>query len=319
MRALICGIGGQDGGYLAKFLLNKGYQVYGTSRDICLMSQDGLRALGVINQVELYSMDISDYGSILNVFSLTQPDEVYNLAGQSSVSESFSNPIETVISIANGTLNLLEAIRHLNPRIRLYNAGSSDCFGDAGGVTANEGTAFRPRSPYGVAKASAFWQVAVHREAYKLHASSGILFNHESPMRPERFVTKKIVAAACRISQGSQETLTLGDISIERDWGWAPDYVEAMWLMTQQPAGGDYVVATGRTVTLAYFVERVFAELDLDWTAHVESLPRLYRPSEIRASRANPQRAHRVLGWHHTYEIEDVVREMVKFQLGVAK
>ncbi len=316
MRALICGIGGQDGGYLAKFLLDKGYDVYGSSRDIYLMSGRGLHHLGIANRVSLRSMALNDFRSVLSVLAAVNPDEVYNLAGQTSVGLSFDQPVETMESIATGTLNLLEAIRFFNTSIRFYNASSSECFGDTGTIPADENTAFRPCSPYAVAKATAFWQVANYRDAYALHASSGILFNHESPMRPERFVTSKIIACACRIAQGSNEKLTLGDIRIERDWGWAPDYVEAMWMMTQQPKGGDFVVATGRTVSLAYFVERVFAELDLDWKVHVTSLPELYRPSEIRASHANPARTHQVLGWHHKLDIDDVVKEMVKHQMG---
>ena len=318
MRALICGIGGQDGGYLAKFLLAKGYEVFGTSRDIYLMSGRGLHVFGIADQVTLRSMAINDFRSVLSVLAAVNPDEVYNLAGQSSVGLSFEQPVETTESIAIGTLNLLETIRFLKPSIRFYNAGSSECFGDTSGTMADETTAFRPRSPYAVAKATAFWHVANYREAYALHASSGILFNHESPMRPERFVTQKIVSAACRISLGSSEKLILGDIDIHRDWGWAPDYVEAMWAMTQQPAGGDYVVATGRTVSLSYFIERVFAEVGLDWQAHVESRPELYRPSEIHVSRANPERTHAVLNWRHKFEVEDVVREMVKHQLAIA-
>lgn len=314
MRALICGIGGQDGGYLAKFLLSKGYEVFGTSRDIHLMSGRGLNVLGIASQVKLRSMAINDFRSVLGVLAEAKPDEVYNLAGQSSVGLSFDQPVETMESMTTGTLNLLEAIKFYNPAIRFYNASSSECFGDTGVVPADEATAFQPRSPYAVAKAAAFWLVANYRDAYKLHASSGILFNHESPMRPERFVTRKIVAAACRIAKGSDETLTLGDISIERDWGWAPDYVEAMWMMTQQPTASDYIVATGRTVSLAYFVERVFAELDLDWKAHVKTDKQFYRPSEIRASHANPAHIHKALGWHHRLEIEGVVKEMVTHQ-----
>ena len=315
MRALISGIGGQDGGYLAKFLLEKGYEVCGTSRDIHLMSGRGLHALGIANQVNLCSMAINDFRSVLTVLATVKPDEVYNLAGQSSVGLSFEQPVETMESIAVGTLNLLEAIRFVNPAIRFYNASSSECFGDTGGEPANEETAFRPRSPYAVAKSTAFWQVANYRDAYQLHASSGILFNHESPMRPERFVTRKIVATACRIAQGSTEQLVLGDIDIHRDWGWAPDYVEAMWLMTQQETGGDYVVATGRTVSLGYFIERVFAELGLESNDHVVSDPKLFRPSEIRISRGNTDKIKSVLGWQHRLEIEDVIREMVHYQL----
>jgi GDPmannose 4,6-dehydratase len=279
------------------------------------MAGRGLHTLGIAGQVKLRSMALNDFRSVLTVLAEAKPDVVFNLAGQTSVGLSFEQPVETMESITLGTLNLLEVIRFLCADIRFYNASSSECFGDTGGDPAAESRAFRPRSPYAVAKAAAFWQVANYREAYELHASSGILFNHESPMRPERFVTRKIVAAACRIAKGSNETLTLGDISIERDWGWAPDYVEAMWLMTQQPSGGDYVVATGRTVSLAYFVECAFKELGLDWRAHVESAPALYRPSEICASHANPEHTRAVLGWRHSLEVEDVVHEMVKAQM----
>jgi GDPmannose 4,6-dehydratase len=318
-RALICGIGGQDGGYLAKLLLDKGYEVYGTSRDKHLMSGRGLHALGIADRVKLFSMAVNDFRSVLTVLAQVKPDEFYNLAGQTSVGLSFEQPVETMESIVIGTLNLLEAVRFLDPAIRFYNAGSSECFGDTGGAPADETTPFHPRSPYAVAKASAFWQVANYRDAYQLHASSGILFNHESPMRAERFVTRKVVAAACRIAQGSGERLVLGDIDIERDWGWAPDYVEAMWAMLQQPAGGDFVVATGRTVSLAYFVECAFQEVGLDWHAHVDTDPGLYRPSEIRVSRANVTRTHEVLQWRHRHEVEDVIRQMVRHERTAVK
>ncbi len=314
MRALICGVGGQDGSYLARLLLEKGYDLYGTSRDVHLMSKTGLRELDIAGRIQLRSMAINDFRSVLSVMADVRPDEVYNLAGQSSVGLSFEQPVETMESVAIGTLNVLEAIRFLNPSIRFYNASSCECYGDTGAIMADENTAFRPRSPYAVAKATAFWQVANYREAYKLHASSGILFNHESPIRPERFVTRKIVAAACRIADGSGETLQLGDADIHRDWGWAPDYVRAMWAMTQQDEPGDYVVATGRTVSLKYFIECVFAQLNLDWRDHVASDPALYRPTDIRFSRGNPERAHTMLGWHHTLEVEDIVRELVRAQ-----
>jgi GDP-mannose 4,6-dehydratase len=200
-----------------------------------------------------------------------QPDEVYNLAGQSSVGLSFEQPVETLESIATGTLNLLEAIRFIGAPIRLYNAGSSECFGETGEAGADENTPFRPRSPYAVAKAAAFWEVANYREAYGLFACSGILFNHESPLRPERFVTQKIVTAACRIAEGSTEKLTLGNMAIRRDWGWAPEYVEAMSLMLQQEQPEDYVIATGESCSLEEFVAIAFAAVGLDWRDWVVS------------------------------------------------
>ena len=245
-KALICGVSGQDGAYLAKFLLDKGYVVCGTSRDAQMSSFHNLARLGIRNRINLESVAINDFRSVSQVLMKIQPDEVYNLAGQSSVGLSFQQPVETLDSISVGTLNFLEAIRFYSKPIKFYNAGSSECFGDTGGTPADESTPFRPRSPYAVAKSAAFWEVANYREAYGIFACSGILFNHESPLRPERFVTKKIVAAACRIASGCNEKLYLGNISIQRDWGWAPEYIEAMWLMMQQGTPDDFVIATGR-------------------------------------------------------------------------
>ena len=241
-KALICGVSGQDGAYLAQLLLNEGYEVWGTSRDAQISSFRNLDVLGIKEQVKLVSMSLTDFRSVLQVLTRSQPDEVYNLAGQTSVGLSFEQPVETLESIATGTLNLLEAIRleairFLGASIRFYNASSSECFGDTGGQAADENTPFRPRSPYAVAKAAAFWEVANYREAYGLFACSGILFNHESPLRPERFVTQKIVASACRIAKGSNEILSLGNIEIRRDWGWgwAPEYSVLRNYVTQYP------------------------------------------------------------------------------------
>ncbi|HEY9599617.1 MAG TPA: GDP-mannose 4,6-dehydratase, partial [Cyanophyceae cyanobacterium] len=221
-RALICGVSGQDGAYLAKLLLDQGYTVCGTSRDAQISSFRNLVSLGIRDQIKLESAVLTDFRSVLQVLMKVQPDEIYNLAGQSSVGLSFEQPVETLESISIGTLNLLEAIRFTGAPIKFYNAGSSECFGDIGDQAADEMTPFRPRSPYAAAKAAAFWQVANYREAYGIFACSGILFNHESPLRPQRFVTQKIVSAACRIAKGSQEKLYLGNVNIQRDWGWAP-------------------------------------------------------------------------------------------------
>jgi len=236
---------------------------------------------------------------------------VYNLAGQSSVGLSFQQPVETLESFATGTLNLLEAIRFRGQPMRFYNAGSSECFGDVLHTDADETTAFRPRSPYAVAKSAAHWEVANYREAYSLFACSGILFNHESPLRRERFVTRKIVAAAARIAKGSGERLKLGELSIQRDWGWAPEYVEAMWLMLQSDSPGDYVVATGESHTLEAFTEAAFATAGLDWRDHVDVDPTLFRRTEILWSQGNPAKAARELGWHATCRMTDVVKRMV--------
>ena len=226
-------------------------------------------------------MALNDFRSVLQVLSRVQPDEIYNLAGQSSVGLSFDQPVETLESISVGTLNLLEAIRITGISVKLYSAGSSECFGNTGGQPADETTPFRPRSPYAVAKSTAYWEVASYREAYSLFACTGILFNHESPLRPERFVTKKIISAACRIATGSSEKLYLGNMDIARDWGSAEEYVDAMWRMLQQPTPEDFVISTGETNTLQEFVATVFEALDLDWRHHVISDASLLRPSEI--------------------------------------
>ena len=281
MKALICGVGGQDGAYLARLLLEKGYEVIGTSRDAMAASFWSLRHLDILSDVETVSMAINDFRSVLHTLKRYVPDEVYNLAGQTSVGLSFEQPVETMESIAGGTLNLLEAIRFVDCPIRFYNAGSGECFGDAGNEPANELTPFRPRSPYAVAKASAHWMVHNYREAYGLFACTGILFNHESPLRPSRFVTQKIVRTATRIAEGSKDKLRLGNIAIQRDWGWAPDYVEAMWRMLNADVPDDYVIATGCTVSLEYFIARVFEQFGLNWEDHVEIDCTLFRPTDI--------------------------------------
>ena len=263
--ALIFGVSGQDGGYLSEFLLAKDYRVVGVSRDAEVASFSHLRRLGIFDNVELISAATNDFRSVLQALAKTEPDEVYNLSGQSSVGLSFQQPAETMESISGGTLNLLEAMRFLNRPVKFYSAGSTECFGDTGNVPANECTAFRPRSPYAVAKSAAFWQVANYREAYGFFACSGIRANHESPLRPPRFVTRKITAAACRIAAGSPEQLHLGNLGIIRDWGWAPEYVDAMWRMLQQPQACDYVIGTGQSHTLEEFVAGIFTHLGLDW------------------------------------------------------
>lgn len=315
-KALISGISGQDGAYLARLLLEKGYRVFGTARDAQMATFHNLEQLGIRQQVTLLSMALNDFRSVLQSLSRARPDEVYNLAGQSSVGLSFEQPVETLESISIGTLNLLEAIRFLQQPIRLYSAGSSECFGDTGGAPADETTPFRPRSPYAVAKSAAHWEVANYREAYNLYACTGILFNHESPLRPERFVTRKITSAACRIAAGSGEKLQLGNISIARDWGLASEYVDAMWRMLQQDTPGDYVIATGETNTLEAFVAETFTQLGLDWQKHVCTDPSLLRPSEIMVSRGNPGKAADKLGWQPEHRMRDVVRIMIAAEQG---
>jgi GDPmannose 4,6-dehydratase len=311
MRALICGIGGQDGSYLAQLLLGKGYEVWGTSRDAQQASFANLEKLGVRRSVKLRSMAPNDFRSVVSVLYDCEPDELYFLASQSSVGLSFEQPAETLESISVGTLNMLESIRMLKRPIRLYHASSSECFGTAGAEPATEHTPFAPRSPYAVAKASAHWLVANYREAYSLYAANGILFNHESPLRPPRFVTRKIVAAAARIARGADERLSLGRLDIIRDWGWAPEYVEAMWAMLQQPAPRDFVIATGESYSLEQFVAGAFDAVGLDWRRHVDSDPALFRPTDLPVSRANPAEAARILGWRAKFRTPEVVRAMI--------
>ncbi len=312
MKALICGVSGQDGAYLAKLLLTKGYEVFGASRDAQMSSFANLKYLGINERVSKVSLAINDFRSVLQILQQIEPDEIYNLAGQSSVGLSFEQPVETLESISIGVLNLLEAIRFTGRKIKFYNAGSSEAFGDTHGEAANEDTPFIPRSPYAVGKASAYWIVANYREAYGLFASTGILFNHESPLRPTRFVTSKIISTACRIAAGSKETLKLGNISIARDWGWAPEYVDAMWRMLQLDLPEDFVIATGELRQLEEFIDITFSTLHLDWRDHVATDPGLLRPSDILQGYGNPNKARKILGWRAGYRLEDIVKMMVQ-------
>jgi GDPmannose 4,6-dehydratase len=310
-QALICGVSGQDGAYLAQLLLDKGYKVCGTSRDAQISSFHNLTRLGIRDRVQFASMSLTDFRSVLQVLTKVKPDEIYNLAGQSSVGLSFDQPVETLESIATGTLNLLEAIRFMSSPIKFYNASSGECFGDTGDTPANEDSPFRPRSPYAVAKAAAFWEVANYREAYGLFACSGILFNHESPLRPTRFVTQKIIAAARRIAGGDMEPLKLGNLAVKRDWGWAPEYVEAMYLMLQQEQPDDFVISTGQSHTLEDFVAKAFAAVGLDWRSHVEIDRSLFRPTDLAGGLGDPSKAKNKLGWQAHYQMPDVVKMMV--------
>lgn len=317
-RALICGVSGQDGAYLARLLLGKGYEVWGTSRDAETSPFSSLKKLGILDQVKTISMSIVDFRSVLQALSKVNPDEVYNLAGQSSVSLSFDQPVETLESITLGTVNLLESIRFLDSNIRLYNAGSSECFGDICGVSATENTAFHPKSPYAIAKAAATWQVDLYRQAYGLFACTGIMFNHESPLRSERFVTRKIIAAACRIAQGSGEKLELGNIEVHRDWGWAPEYVDAMWRMLNHGEPQDFIIATGVTQSLRDFLMTAFDAVNLDWNDHVQANPDLLRPSDPLVIGGVATKAKETLLWEAEFKGADLVRRLVKEELNRA-
>jgi GDPmannose 4,6-dehydratase len=313
--ALICGISGQDGSYLARLLLEKGYRVSGTSRDAQVAGFQNLIGLQIRDQIRVLSMVGTDFRSVLNVLTQVQPDEIYNLAGQSSVGLSFEQPMETLESIALGTLNLLEAMRFLERPMRLYNASSSECFGATGDEAADETTPFYPRSPYAVAKATSFWAVANYREAYGLYACSGLLFNHESPLRPERFVTQKIVRAACRIAAGDREPLRLGNLAIRRDWGWAPEFVDAMHRILQLDRPEDFVIATGSAYSLGQFAETAFRSVGLDWQEWVVSDPALHRPSDLVANKGNATKAASLLDWRACFKMQEVVTEMVRAEI----
>jgi GDPmannose 4,6-dehydratase len=309
-KALIIGVSGQDGAYLAKLLLDQGYEVYGTSRDHEVSSFSHLSALGIKDSVNLSSMVTSDFRSVLTTLQHADPDEIYNLAGQTSVGMSFVYPVETFKSILIGTMNLLECIRLLKKPVKFYNAGSSEVFGNT--VTAaDENHHYHPRSPYATSKAAAHYTVTNYREAYGIHASTGILFNHESPLRPLRFVTRKIVSTAVRIAAGSKEKLPLGKIDIYRDWGWAPDYVDAMWRILQHPTPDDYVIATGETHSLEDFVRISFEKLGLNWKEHVVSDSSLFRPSDIERSCGNPAKAKEKLGWSATKKFDQIIEELI--------
>jgi GDPmannose 4,6-dehydratase len=310
-KALIIGVAGQDGAYLADLLLRQGYVVYGTSRDHEVSGFSSLRRLGIRDRVRTLTMVASDFRSVLSVLQRTEVDEIYNLAGQTSVGKSFEYPIETIESILTATINLLECLRLLGRPVRFYNAGSSEAYGNTP-VPATELTPFAPRSPYATAKAAAHYAVANYREAYGLFACTGILFNHESPLRPERFVTSKIVRAAQRIAAGSGERLVLGRVDIERDWGWAPDYVEAMWKMLQQPEPRDFVIATGQRHSLRDFVAAAFHHHGLDWARFTESDPRLFRPTDIDTSCGDPSRASRELGWTPKHRFPEVIAQLCR-------
>jgi len=314
-KALIIGVSGQDGSLLARFLLSKGYEVWGSSRDAQGGSFNNLNLLGIKAEICLISIDPEDFRSVLLGLKNSRAEEVYFLAGQSSVGLSFELPAETIQSHTLGLLNILEAVKFLNSPIRIFNAGSSEIYGDTLGKAAEESTAFRPKSPYGLAKASTFWLAANYREAYGIYVCTGILFNHESPFRPSRYVTQKIIQSAKRIALGSNEKLILGRLDICRDWGWAPEYVEVMWMMLQLNQPEDLLIATGESYSLENFVETVFTKLGMDWKKHVVQDTKLYRPSDLELSRANPEKAQKILGWKAKYRMQDIIQKMLADEL----
>lgn len=326
--ALITGITGQDGSYLAELLLQKGYEVHGVIRRGSTFHTERIDHLYQDPHVSdarffLHYGDLTDSGVLHKIMYNVEPNEVYNLAAQSHVKVSFEQPEYTADVVALGTLRLLEAVReyqqHTGHQVRFYQAGSSEMFGKVVQTPQTERTPFYPRSPYAVAKVFAHWQAVNYREAYNMFVANGILFNHESPRRGETFVTRKITRAATRIKLGLQDLLYLGNLEAKRDWGFAGDYVEAMWLMLQAAQPGDYVVATGETRSVREFVQSVFAYLDLDWQKYVRIDPRYFRPAEVDILLGDASKARRELGWQPKVDFDQLVHMMVESDLELAR
>jgi GDPmannose 4,6-dehydratase len=314
-RAFVTGVTGQDGAYLSKLLLDKGYAVTGLMARRATETDWRLRELGIIDAVELMRGDMTDLQSLCIALEAAPPDEVYNLAAQSFVGISWSQPQHTTQVNAIGTLNLLDAVRRVIPSARFYQASTSEMFGLVQASNQDENTPFYPRSPYGVAKLAAHWFTVNYRESYGLHASCGILFNHESPLRGIEFVTRKVTDAVARIKLGKQKELRLGNIDARRDWGYAGDYVDAMWRMLQQDKADDYVIATGTTTTVRDMCKIAFDCVGLDHEAHVVVDPALFRPAEVDVLLGNPAKAKRVLGWTPATGLDALIPMMVDADL----
>ncbi len=322
-KALVTGITGQDGSYLAELLLQKGYQVWGVIRRSSSFNTDRIDHLykDPHNQPDLRLIygDLTDGSNLHSILTDINPDEVYNLGAQSHVRVSFDTPIYTIDTDAVGTLRLLEAIRSSNKSTKFYQASSSEMYGKVVETPQTEKTPFHPRSPYGCAKVYSFWQTVNYREAYGLFACNGILFNHESPRRGETFVTRKITRAATRIKLGLQDKLYLGNLDAKRDWGFAGDYVDTMWLMLQQDKPDDYVIATGETHSVREFLDEVFGYLDLDWQKYVEIDPRYYRPSEVDFLQGDSSKARKALGWKPKVTFKGLVKMMSDADMKLAE
>lgn len=321
--ALITGVTGQDGSYLSELLLQKGYEVHGLIRRASTFGTERVDHLYLDPHVTdarflLHYGDLADSNSLVRLLHQVEPDEIYNLGAQSHVAVSFENPVYTADINALGSLRLLEATRTLDSNVRFYQASSSEMYGQVRETPQSESTPFHPRSPYGVAKVYAFWQTVNYREAYGMFACNGILFNHESPRRGETFVTRKITRAATRIKLGLQNKLYLGNLSAERDWGFAGDYVEAMWLMLQHDEPEDFVIATGERHTVQEFVERAFGAVDLDWEQYVEIDERYLRPAEVEVLQGDASKAATKLGWKPKVTLKELVDMMVAADLELA-
>ena len=322
-KALITGITGQDGSYLTELLLEKDYEVYGIIRRSSSFNTERIDHLykdpHESPKLKLVYGDLTDGGNLSNIVNDVKPDEIYNLGAQSHVRVSFDQPIYTVNADALGTLRLLEAIRAMDKPARFYQASSSEMYGKVAEAPQTEATPFYPRSPYGCAEVYSFWQTVNCREAYNIFACNGILFNHESPRRGETFVTRKITRAATRIKRGLQDKLYLGNLDAKRDWGFAGDYVEAMWLMLQVDEPDDYVVATGKTYSVREFLDEVFGHLDLDWNKYVEIDPRYFRPTEVDLLLGDAAKAKKVLNWQPKVNMKQLAQMMVDSDMELAQ
>jgi GDPmannose 4,6-dehydratase len=309
-KALITGITGQDGSYLAEFLLDKGYEVHGVTRRTSTPNYDRIKR--IVNDVYLHPGDLLDQHSLTTIVKEVQPDEVYNLAAQSFVETSWKQPVLTGEFTALGVTRMLEAVQLAKPDVKFYQASSSEMFGKVQQTPQNEKTPFYPRSPYGVAKVYGHWITVNYRESYNLFAVSGILFNHESPRRGLEFVTRKVTHAVARILAGKQDKVMLGNLESKRDWGYAPDYVEAMWLMLQQDKPEDYVIGTGKTWSIKQLLEVAFGSVNLDWQKYVEFDQQFMRPAEVDLLVADPAKAKKVLGWEPKTSFEKMIEIMVQ-------
>lgn len=315
LKALITGITGQDGAYLAQFLLNKKYQVFGLVARRTSDSLWRLRELGIENSLTLLNGDMMDPASIVRALETSEANEVYNLAAQSFVGTSWEQPSLTAQVTALGVTHILEAIRSVNTKIRFYQASSSEIFGLIQTAQQNENTPFYPRSPYGVAKLYGHWMTKNYRESFGIHASSGILFNHESPLRGIEFVSRKIMNGAVNIKNGNLKKLYLGNIDVKRDWGFAGDYVEAMWLMLQQNTPNDYVIATGKSITVRKLCELAFKYINLNYEDHVVIDPKFFRPAEVEELLGDASKAKKILGWKAKVSIEQLVEIMMNAEV----
>ncbi|MCK9991590.1 MAG: GDPmannose 4,6-dehydratase [Alphaproteobacteria bacterium] len=326
--ALVTGVTGQDGAYLARLLVDKGYKVYGGCRRVSVDNLWRLREVDVLDKIELIDFDLQEIGNVTRAIRQTRPDEIYNLAAQSFVGVSFELPVTTSQIDGMGCLHILEAMRDYVPEARFYQASTSEMFGKVQAIPQQETTPFYPRSPYGVAKVFAHYMTQNYRESYNLHASSGILFNHESPLRGQEFVTRKITLALARIAAGQQDLLELGNMDAKRDWGFAGDYVKAMWAMLQQDTADDYVIATGETFTVRYFCERAASLLgfDLRWEGHgpgeqgidrksgktvIHVSPKFFRPAEVELLVGLPDKARNRLGWTPEVKLDGLIEMMI--------